>query len=79
MEKIIVFLAEKIGAKNLAVILAVLQMVSAAYFNNYKSKMDTALTATQSQALESVRRAIDQAATIAAQDAEMAAPDCKQR
>jgi hypothetical protein len=77
MEKIVDLLVEKIGARNLAVILTMLQIASAAYFNNYKSKMDTALTATQSQALESVKRAIDQAAAIAAQDAEMAAPACK--
>lgn len=74
MKEIIELLTEKIGARRAAALLAVLQVVGAVYFADYKSRADSTLTATQQRALESVKRAIDQAAEIAAQDAELSLP-----
>lgn len=71
MEALIDFLSKKMGAKRVATLLAVLQVIVALLFAHYKNQADAQLTATQVQALASVRRAIDQAADIAAQDAEL--------
>lgn len=74
MKALIEYLGEKIGAKRAATWLAVLQVIVAAAFAYYQDRASAQLTATQVQALVSVRRAIDQAAEIAAQDAALSAP-----
>jgi len=74
IETLIACLSKKIGAKRVATLLAVLQVIVALLFAHYKNQADAQLTATQVQALASVRRAIDQAAEIAAQDAALSTP-----